>query len=132
MTADKLEKGKPYILTFTKPIYDRHEKKYLPDNFRFCDPHIERVYYGGRCDAPRFCNVCGRKGSNARIFIRESDLKELYVSDHCFRHPATKIWDENTPIDHIEGWYEQEDRERRAEAGDPLAAAAIMMEELGL
>lgn len=125
MTADKLEQGQQYMLSFTKPIYDRERKRYLPDRFRFTDPHIERVFYGGRCEASRYCIVCGRKGTNSRIFVREYDMKELYVSDHCFRHPATKIWSGDTDMATILNWYKVEDRERAAEAGDPLAAASL-------
>lgn len=125
MTSDKLEQGQQYMLSFTKPIYDRERKRYLPDRFRFTDPHVERVFYGGRCEASRYCVVCGRKGTNSRIFVRESDFKELYVSDHCFRHPATKVWPSDTTLEAILSWYKVEDRERAAEAGDPLAAASL-------
>lgn len=130
MSSEKLEKGRAYILTYTRPMYDKHEKKYLPDNFRFTDPHVVPVFFGGRCAESRYCAVCGRKGVNSRIFVRKDDFKEIYVSEHCFKHDSTQIWAEDTPESHIAQWYERESLERGARAGDPLASLAIALEEM--
>lgn len=130
MTSDKLEKGKAYILTYTRPMYIPSEKKYLPDNFRFIEPHIVPVFFGGRCKESRYCAVCGRRGVNSRVFVRKDDFKEIYVSDHCYKHDSTQIWAEDTPESHIEEWYKREDLERAARAGDPIAGLAKAFEEM--
>lgn len=129
MSSDKLEKGKAYILTYTRPMYDKSEKKYLPDNFRFVEPHIVPVFFGGRCKEPRYCAVCGRRGVNSRVFVRKDDFKEIFLSDHCFRHDSTQIWAEDTPEARINEWYDRENLERGARAGDPIAGLAMALEE---
>lgn len=130
MSSDKLEKGKAYILTYTRPIYDKSEKKYLPDNFRFVEPNIVPVFFGGRCAESRYCAVCGRRGVNSRVFVRKDDFKEIYVSDHCFRHDSTQIWAEDTAEASINEWYKREDIERRAAGGDSLAGLTLALEQM--
>lgn len=130
MTADKLEQGKAYVLTYTRPIYDRQNKRYLPDNFRFVDPNIVPVFYGGRCAEPRYCAICGRRGVNSRIFVRMADFKEIFVSDHCYRHDSTMIWPEGTSESLIAERYHREDIERRAKAGDKMAGLVLALEEM--
>ena len=121
---ETLTKGQQYRLSFTKPAYDRANHRYMPDNFRFVNPIITDVFYGGRCADSRHCSVCGRKGVNSRIFVRSSDMKELFVSDHCLRHPATRIWSPDVDVKTISAWYAAEDLELRKEAGDPPTALA--------
>lgn len=130
MSSERLERGKGYILTYTNPMYDKHEKKYLPDNFRFTDPHVVPVFFGGRCAEPRYCVVCGRRGVNSRVFVRQTDFKEIYVSDHCFRHDSTMIWPEGTSESMIKERYDRENLERGAKSGDPIAGLALALEEL--
>ena len=128
--TEKLEQGKAYILTFTKPMYDRQAHRYLPDTFRFVDPNIVHVFYGGRCEEPRYCAVCGRRGKNSRVFVRQEDLKEIFISDHCFNHESTMIWPEGTSESTIIERYKREDIERRAAAGDSMAGFALALEQL--
>ncbi len=118
------------LLSFTKPMYDKTEHRYLPDNFRFVDPHIVRVYYGGREPEPRYCMICGRKSKDCSIFIRESDLKEHYISKHCLRHDSTRLWSFDTEPGAIDEWYDRECLERGAEAGDSLARLTLALEEM--
>lgn len=128
--TEKLEQGTEYVLSYTRPMYDRHEKRYLPDTFRFVDPTIYHVFYGGRCKESRYCAVCGRRGKNYRIFVRKSDFQEIFISDHCFNHDSTMMWPERTPAYTIIERYKREDIERRAAAGDSMASFALALEQL--
>lgn len=129
-TKDRMV-GNHYKLTYTKPIYDRKEQRYLPDNFRFVEPTIRLVSYGGKmpADQPRYCAICGRRGSTY-MFLDLETFQEFFVSQHCLTHAATRMWDEDTPDYEIIRWYEREDIERRAQAGDGLAGLTLALEEL--
>ena len=125
-----MEKGHTYKLAYTKPMYDRHEHHYLPDNFRFCDPDIRRVSFGGRFDGgSRYCAVCGRKGEGSYQFLDLDSFKEFYLSDHCLRHESTTVWSDTESDDVIKRWYAREDIERRAKGGDPLAGLTLALED---
>lgn len=128
--TEKLEQGKAYILSYTRPMYDRQKKQYLPDTFRFVDPNIVPVFFGGRCAESRYCAVCGRRGTNYRVFVRQEDFKEIFISDHCFRHDSTMTWPEGTPESMIIERYQREDIERRAATGDGMASFALALEQL--
>lgn len=121
MLKSSLEVGKLIKLSFTHPVYDPNKKSYLPDNFRFIDPEIHEVFYGGRCKGTRHkCRICGRLGSTFFQFLDIETGNEIYLSEHCLMHDSTRAWDNSTDKD-IKKWYAKEDLERRAEAGDSLA-----------
>lgn len=121
-----LRAGEHYILTYTQPMYDKTEHRYLPDNFRFVEPELRKVAYGGICKDRRYCAVCGRSGAESHMFLDLETFKELFISRHCLAHDSTQIWPEDTADKVIEGWYAKENLRRGAEAGDPLAGAAVM------
>lgn len=129
---DKLEIGQEYILTFTHPMYDKHEQKYLPDNFRFVDPDIVTVFYGGHAgkDVSRYCAVCGRKGANPHQFLDIETGKELFISDHCLAHDSTQQWRTGTKKETIEEWYREECLRRDAEGGDSMAGLVLALRDL--
>ncbi len=130
ISKKNIEKGVSMLLTYTQPMYDKKEQKYLPDNFRFVEPDIVEVFYGGREPEPRYCRICGRKAKDCSIFLRASDLKEIFISRHCLQHDSTRLWSINTPTEEIKTWYDRESLERGAKAGDPLAGLALALEEL--
>ena len=130
MDKKKREVGGHYVMAYTRPVYDRSAKQYLPDNFRFTDPIIRRVSYGGLFkDAKRFCAICGRKGQ-CYSFLDLDTFREFYVSQHCLMHDSTTLWAEDTSEDTIKQWYEREDITRRAAGGDPLAGLTLALEDL--
>lgn len=130
MTEDKLKKGSAYKISYTRPRYDRQTHRFAPDSYRFVNPIIETVFYGGRCPEPRRCSVCGRKSADCRVFVRERDMLELFFSDHCFRHESTRMWNEDDPDGIIRDWYAVEDLERAHEAGDAAASLVKAFEDL--
>lgn len=134
MTTIKPVLGGQYTLTFTSPTYDRHEKKYLPDNFRFVDPNFMKVTYGGcsslECCEAR-CLICGRKiAGKAHQFLDMEKFREVFISLHCLDHDSTMLWDPSVPSEKIEKWYTEEALKRDADAGDPLAGFVIAMRDL--
>lgn len=121
-----LAAGEHYVLTYTRPMYDKSERRYLPDNFRFVDPEIRSVAYGGRCPDRRYCAVCGRQGKDSHMFLDLETFRELFISPHCLAHDSTRLWRDGTDTHDIEQWYGRESLKRGYEAGDPLAGAAVM------
>lgn len=126
--------GFHYKLSWTSPIYLKSEKRYAPDGFRFVDPLIARVAYGGKCkDGQNHrCMICGRAVKSCYQLLFLGSMKEFWISDHCFRHESTQLWPEETENDKIVGWYNRMDMEARAAAGDPLAMLAMFCEEANL
>lgn len=105
ITVRSLEKGKEYALSFTRPIYDSTRQRYCPDSDRFLYPRIMEVTYCGQhLGAPRHCYICGRSGKTYYVFLNH-DFKEIYLSPHCIRHPSTKLWSPDCPLDVIKNWY---------------------------
>lgn len=130
MTIKGMDKGQTYTLAYTKPLYDKYEKKYLPDNFRFVDPHIRRVSFGGKFDGgARYCAVCGRRGQCYQ-FLDLDSFQEFYLSEHCLRHDSTTVWRPDEDEQHILSWYAREDVTRRAAGGDPMAGLVLALEDL--
>lgn len=133
MTAIKPVVGGQYTLTFTSPAYDRHEKRYLPDNFRFVDPNFIKVTYGGcsPVDCSARCIVCNRKiTGKAHAFLNMESFQECFISIHCLEHDSTMLWDPEVSSEKIEKWYSEEALKRDADAGDPLARFVIAIRDL--
>lgn len=126
--------GGHYLLAYTRPHYDKVERRYCPDSLRFVDPKVLHVAYGGKLKpeaGTRYCAVCGRKGQEPYCFLDLDSMKELFISQHCLGHPAVQLFEDGTAIEDVKKWYEKEDLRQGARAGDPLAAAAMMDEPLG-
>lgn len=125
--------GGHYLLGYTRPHYNRAEKRYCPDSLRFVGPKVLHVAYGGRLKpeaGARYCAVCGRKGQEPYCFLDLDTMKELFVSQHCLGHPAVQLFEDDTAVEDVKKWYEKEDLRLGALAGDPLACAATMDEPL--
>lgn len=115
-----------YKMSYTSPLYIRNERKYLSDNLRFVDPIIRTVRYGGNIRGERHkCEICGRYASAIVRFLDMDTLTEFYVTDHCLKHPSTKIWPDKTTNEDITAWYEREDLKQSARNGDALARFAL-------
>ena len=130
----RIHAGEHYMLAFTQPKYDKYKQQYLPDNFRFVDPEIVHVAYGGKTgkeDPAQCCRICGRKGTTQHMFLNLDTFDEFFISIHCLAHCSTTVWPEDKPRQKIKEWYEREDLIRNAKAGDPLAGLAIAFEEMG-
>lgn len=129
---DKPERGGKYILSLSHPMYDKHDQKYLPDNFRFCEPDVYPVIYGGRTgrDVRRHCTICGRLGTNQHQFLNLDTGRELFISEHCMAHDSTVLWSEDTPREYIDKWYTEEQLQRDARGGDGLAGLALALRDL--
>lgn len=122
-----IEVGGHYVLTYTRPMYDKTEHRYLPDNFRFTEPYVRKVAYGGICkDGQRYCAVCGRKGNGSYMFLDLESFQEFFISRHCLLHDSTQIWPIESTDKDVEAWYARENLRRGAEAGDPIAGAAVI------
>lgn len=128
----QIVKGRRYRLTFTRPMYLKDEKTYLPDNFRFIDPESMTVAYGGRVyDGPVCrCLICGRPGKSYHEFYDLDGGREVYVSPHCLEHPSTRLWRADVPTKEIEDWYSRRNLLDGAARGDPIAGLALALEEM--
>lgn len=103
----KMNKGERGILSYTRPRYDKEHSKFFPDSDRFAPSrvHIISVTYGGvHTGEPRHCNVCGRLSKKYHVFLDEN-FKEIYLTDHCLRHPSTALWSEDKTDAEIRQWY---------------------------
>lgn len=130
MIPEPLEIGRAYRLSFTHPLYNPGERRYLPDSFRFTEPDVVDAVYGGRCKERYKCAVCGRWGGEFRQFLNISDGSELFLSNHCFAHDSTRVWPSGTEEGTIEKWYREESLRRDAENGDGLANLVLALRDL--
>lgn len=124
--------GDSYTLTYTQPMYDKDRKSYLPDNFRFVEPNILHVIYGGRAGKgiSRYCAVCGRKGDNPHQFLDLDSGKEVFFSEHCLNHESTQLWKSDYPEEKIKKWYSEEELQRSYRSGDPLAGLVVALRDM--
>lgn len=103
----KPTKGERVLLSFTRPIYDKARKRFLPDSERFNPIRVKSmsVIYGGIHDGEsRHCEICGRASKKYHVFVT-SEMREIFVSDHCLHHPSTAIWRDGMKESDIKEWY---------------------------
>ena len=114
MIDEPLVKGKEYLLTYTRPIYDPETKRYAPDKTRFQNPRQLRIRYGGIESESTRCFICGRYGTDNHAFFASTKGFELFISNHCLKHESTRLWPPDTIADKIEIWYDEKECEHPA------------------
>lgn len=123
--GEKIERNTTYWLSYTQPMYVKSEKSYLPDNFRYVEPDIRRVRFGGLVKEPARCVICGRMSKQTYKFLDLDTFQEFNMSRHCFNHPSTKLWPESVTKEQIGKWYDRRDIET---SNDPLARMVLFLE----
>ena len=125
-----LIKGGAYILTYTQPMYDKSNHRYLPDNFRYTEPEVRNVRFGGFVSEPYVCAVCGRTATNVGRFLDVDSFEEFAISRGCLAHPSTVLWGAGTPKDKIAAWYSSRELQDGVDRGDTLAKLALFFRDL--
>ena len=125
-----LKQGTAYVLTYTQPLYIRAEHRYLPDNFRYTEPEVRNVRYGGLVNEPSICTICGKRACVVGKFLDTDTFEEFTISRGCLKHPSTRLWVAGTKREVIDKWYQKRELEDGAERGDKLAKLALAFRDM--